>query len=547
MNRCQTLRRTQHLARMSLMFGWVMVALLVTTGCQLSAPLAQQVTLSPATNYAGTATPKASAAEPANGNTNVVRGQNGYLPAPTPTNTGTLPAPAYIPTVPPAPVPGSAPQVPSATYPNAVPYTPSGIAPYNAPAASQPYVAQPGLPAQNGMPPGTVGSSVPSIEVMPNMAGNMYQSTLNQPEEPWGPPIREVPVDVWVNEARTGRFMVGGAVNSDAGVTGQIVLDERNFDITRPPRSFAEVLSGRAFRGAGQTFRLEAVPGNNFQRHSISFGDPYLFGYLPLSFNINGFYFDRRYQDYDENRVGGRTSLGYRLTPDLTLEFGVRGETVKFENPRILGIPEVDRLVGDHDLYGGNVRLTHDTRDIPFAPTEGHLMQLEYEQIFGSFDYPRFNAKLQQFVLMRQRPDGSGRHTLSFSYDLGISGSQTPIFENYFAGGYSTLRGFSFRGASPTVNTFQVGGRLRFLGSAEYQFPITADDMFKGVVFLDYGTVERDLEINAENIRVAPGFGFRIAIPAMGPAPLAFDFGFPIAYNNTDDRQVFSFFVGFNR
>ena len=374
----------------------------------------------------------------------------------------------------------------------------------------------------------------------------LYGPAVSSNIEPLSP-IREVPVDVWLTEARTGRFMIGGAVNSDAGVTGQIVIDERNFDITRVPRSFSEVFSGRAFRGAGQSFRIEAVPGSRFQRYMVSFAEPYLFGYLPLSFSINGFLFDRRYQDYDETRVGGRTALGYRITPDLTLELGIRGENVEFKNPRIRGIPEVDRLVGNHDIFGASLRLTHDTRDIPFAPTEGHLLSLEYEQVFGSFDYPRFNGRFQNFTLLKQRPDSSGRHTLAFSYDLGISGSQTPIFENYFAGGYSTLRGFSFRGAGPEIATFQTGGRFRFLGSAEYQFPITADDMFKGVVFLDYGTVERDIQFKAENLRVAPGFGFRVAIPAMGPAPLAFDFGFPIASAPTDQRQLFSFFVGFNR
>ncbi|MFN6163295.1 MAG: BamA/TamA family outer membrane protein, partial [Planctomycetota bacterium] len=41
--------------------------------------------------------------------------------------------------------------------------------------------------------------------------------------------------------------------------------------------------------------------------------------------------------------------------------------------------------------------------------------------------------------------------------------------------------------------------------------------------------------------RVAPGLGLRVAIPAMGPAPLAFDFAVPVAYADTDERQVFSF------
>ena len=38
-----------------------------------------------------------------------------------------------------------------------------------------------------------------------------------------------------------------------------------------------------------------------------------------------------------------------------------------------------------------------------------------------------------------------------------------------------------------------------------------------------------------------------VAVPALGPAPLAFDFAFPVAKAPTDDEQVFSFFFGFQR
>jgi outer membrane protein insertion porin family len=46
---------------------------------------------------------------------------------------------------------------------------------------------------------------------------------------------------------------------------------------------------------------------------------------------------------------------------------------------------------------------------------------------------------------------------------------------------------------------------------------------------------------------VAPGFGFRISIPALGPAPLAFDLAFPVAKAETDDERMFTFFFGMGR
>ncbi len=361
-----------------------------------------------------------------------------------------------------------------------------------------------------------------------------------------GLPQNFADIDAFVEEARTGRLMVGAGINSDAGLTGQIVIDERNFDIFAFPRSLSDIGNGTAWRGAGQGFRFEALPGTQLQRYLVSFTEPYFWNGI-FSLNASGFYFDRAFFDWTEQRAGGRLGLGYRVTHDLSLAVSGRYENVRVFNPRVRGIPEVEEVLGDSDLSGLRFTLTHDTRDIPFAPTEGHLIELSYEQVFGDFDYPRGDIDYRRYFLIRERPDTSGRHTLSFSFQAGFSGSQTPVFENYFAGGFSTLRGFDFRGASPVKRGVIVGGEFRFIGSVEYLFPITADDMIKGVVFCDYGTVEEKIEINEDNFRVAPGVGLRLFIPAMGPAPLAFDFAFPVAMADTDDMRIFSFFIGFYR
>ncbi len=54
-------------------------------------------------------------------------------------------------------------------------------------------------------------------------------------------------------------------------------------------------------------------------------------------------------------------------------------------------------------------------------------------------------------------------------------------------------------------------------------------------------------EIHKDDFRVAVGAGLRVAIPAMGPAPIALDLAVPIAREQTDQIQNFSFFVGFGR
>jgi outer membrane protein insertion porin family len=148
---------------------------------------------------------------------------------------------------------------------------------------------------------------------------------------------------------------------------------------------------------------------------------------------------------------------------------------------------------------------------------------------------------------LRERPDGTGRHTFSYYNQLGFAGPDTPIYERFYAGGFSTLRGFQFRGASPQDMTVLVGGDFQFLNTLEYMFPITADDMLKMVAFVDFGTVESDVRIDWDQFRIAPGLGIRVTIPMISPAPIAIDFAVPVKHAPGDLLQNVSFFVGVGR
>ncbi|TWT33269.1 BamA/OMP85 family outer membrane protein [Blastopirellula retiformator] len=406
------------------------------------------------------------------------------------------------------------------------------------------YVQAPTLP-----PPASVGRPLGGAPI--------YNPPLG-PDQIYGPdpvydpgrqpflPGRTADILVNAQEAQTGRFQFGVGVNSDAGVTGSIVVDERNFDYAAVPTSWDDVWNGRAFRGAGQGFRLEALPGTQVQRYMATFTEPYLFR-TNISMNLSGYYFDRIYRDWNENRVGGRIGFGYRLTPDLSVGANLRLENVDISDPSTNASADLNEAIGSHDLFSGQLTVTHDTRDQPFAPTEGHLVEFSFEQAFGTFSFPRAEVDMRRYFLLRERADGSGRHTLGFSGRAGFSGSDTPIFENYFAGGYSTLRGFDFRGIGPVQGGVYTGGPFRVLGSVEYMFPITADDMLKGVIFTDVGTVQESVKLPWDEFDIAPGFGLRISVPALGQAPIALDFAFPVNKADSDRTQVFSFFIGYAR
>lgn len=345
-------------------------------------------------------------------------------------------------------------------------------------------------------------------------------------------------------ETQTGRISFGVGVNSNAGFLGNAVVDESNFDITRVPTSFRDILNGTAFRGGGQQFRLEAVPGTQVSRYAVSWRDPFFLD-TNNSLAVSGFYFTRLYRSWSETRAGGSVRLGRQFDNYTSGAVALRLEDVELFSPPHNPPALLTKSLGHSLLSTVRFNLIHDTRDSAFLPTEGHYLEGGYEQAFGQFTYPHFDAIARQYFTTYQRADGEGRHILALNGQVSYTGNDTPIYERLFAGGFSNFRGFQFRGVTPVQNGVGVGGKFMALGSVEYIFPFTASEAVRGVVFSDFGTVQDSVSLS--EFRASVGFGTRIVIPAMGPLPIALDLGFPLARQSTDIHQMFSFYVGFLR
>jgi outer membrane protein assembly complex protein YaeT len=347
---------------------------------------------------------------------------------------------------------------------------------------------------------------------------------------------------IQVQETQTGSLLFGLGINSDAGFNGSIVLNERNFDLLRFPTSFEDFLSGRAFRGAGQEFRAEAVPGNQLQRYSVTWREPFLFD-SPYSLSVGGYYYQRIYNEYNEERLGTRVTVGRRLDQFWSVSGGLRVENVNVEDVAYFAPYDFQAAKGSNFVAGFRAGVTRDSRDSYLRPTEGSLLDLSFEQVVGDYNFPVFNVEGNKYWTTYQRADGSGRHVLAARSQVGWAGPDAPVFERFYAGGFRSMRGFEFRGVGPFQSGYNLGGDFIFLNSLEYQIPILANDQVYAVAFVDSGTVEPTLSLN--NYRVAAGAGLRLVVPMLGPVPIALDFGFPIVRGPDDRTQVFSFWVGF--
>lgn len=377
--------------------------------------------------------------------------------------------------------------------------------------------------------------------------GDPLRPGINDPGPLWDPripPPEFIDIDAYLAEARTGRLMFGAGVNSNSGVVGNIVLSENNFDILRPPTSWDDIWNGTAWRGAGQKFRIEALPGSQVSRYLVDWQNPYFMD-TNVNLGVSGFYFTRFYRNWNEQRIGGRVRLGRQFSQTWSGSMALRLEQVHISNIPADPPDSLLEALGDSLLSTAQFTLAHDTRDAAFLPTAGHYVEFMVEQAFAEFNYTRFEIDGRQYFTTYQRPDGGGKHVLNLHGNFGWTSSDTPIFEKFYAGGFQSFRGFAFRGVTPVEKGVEVGGQFLLLGSVEYQVPVMANEMVKVVGFTDFGTVEEDVQF--DNFRVAVGGGLRIQVPGMGPVPIALDWAVPVVKSSFDRTQLFSFYIGINR
>jgi outer membrane protein insertion porin family len=353
---------------------------------------------------------------------------------------------------------------------------------------------------------------------------------------------------VRVTEANTTNLIVGAGISSNSGLLGNITLENRNFDIGKPPHSAGEFFRGRAFKGAGQIFRLELEPGTELTRFRISFREPYLFE-KPISLGTSAYIFQRDRDGYTEGRMGGTLSLGKRLESGLLKGWNIEGagrwESVDISDVDWDDAEDIREVKGTSYLSTAKVSLMRDRTDSAWFPTTGDRFLASVEQagaFGGPYTFNRIQAGYNWYRTLRT--DVFDRKTVwGTRVDGGYIFGDVPVFERFYAGGIGSLRGFAYRGVSPRqgIHDQPIGGKFLLLAGTEVSVPLFGKDV-RGVLFTDMGTVEEDFTITSW--RMSIGLGLRFVLRIFGPVPMSFDFGIPVAKKSGDDTEVFSFSLG---
>lgn len=343
-------------------------------------------------------------------------------------------------------------------------------------------------------------------------------------------------------KASTGNVLFGVGVNSNVGVVGEISLTERNFDISRWPRGWKDV-GDTAFKGAGQLFQISVQPGSEVSSGSIRFREPAVYNSdygLDLGFRATDAR-KVRSRAFAERRVGGSIGLSRQLTDSMSVKL-----TYSLMNVSLSDI-DGDAPEDVREFEGGGTLSTLgfdwglDERDNRVLPTKGYRLgagiAMTGVALGGDFDYFKTTLRASKYFTTHRTKD-ERPYVLTLSSALRNAfdaGTDVPVFSRYYLGGHGSVRGFEAFSISPREDGTVVGGTTAFLFNIEYSIPLY-EETLRLVTFADFGHVD--------GLRASIGFGFRVKVPALGPVPLALDFGIPVRKEDEDETQIFSFSLG---
>jgi outer membrane protein insertion porin family len=249
---------------------------------------------------------------------------------------------------------------------------------------------------------------------------------------------------------------------------------------------------------------------------------------------------------FNFSRRIARAEVGTRITSNL----GVTGR-YSFERTKLFDeiftaddpeVPLIDRLFPQLRLSKLAGSLIRDTRDDLLDPSRGTSVLLDTDlsaRALGS-EVGFVKTYLQGF-LYRRLPTRR-RLVLAVGARVGaahgferIEGDHSlPASERFFAGGDTTVRGFSLDrvGDEETISDtgFPLGGNGVIILNGELRANLAGP--LQGVGFIDAGNVFRlATDVSVTDLRSAAGFGVRVNSPV---GPIRLDLGFNL------DRKVFA-------
>lgn len=350
---------------------------------------------------------------------------------------------------------------------------------------------------------------------------------------------------VQVKEAKTGSFSFGGGYSTVDKLVGFIEIEQKNFDFA----------NWSTFTGGGQDLRIRGEIGSTRQDAQLSFTEPWFFDY-PYSVGFDA-YMSRFDKDsstgyaYDERNLGGNIRVGHSFNDNFSVGTYYRLEQIRISNLDDGVSADLAAEAGENVVSSMGFSTAHDYRDSSVNPTKGWVINNNADLAGGFFggdkDFYRLQTGGSYFVPFKFNDLTT---VLQISAKTGIiqaygNSDRVPIFERYFAGGATTIRGYDERRVGPvdSVSNDSIGGEAMFIGNIEYTVPLI--EILKAAVFFDTGNVwSRAEDYGAGGLKSGTGIGLRVKTPV---GPIKLDYGFPLNTVPSDDKKEGKFYFSVSR
>ena len=352
----------------------------------------------------------------------------------------------------------------------------------------------------------------------------------------------QVDLVVSVEEESTGSFNAGVGYSQLDGISFQIGVSERNVI------------------GSGYRANLSANYSASIKSANISLTNPY-FTEDGMSLG-GGFYYrsvdadELNVSNYKVDNYGVRTNMGYPTSEFSRLNYGLKFDQQSIEC--ITDFQGCDTFVDSMGQDFQSVRLTfgwqYDTKNSFYFPTQGHDTRISTEVTVptnSDLAFYKLFLKENLYFPLNDTFTLKLKGDVAYGEGYGSNPNNLPFFENFYAGGIGSVRGFEPNSLGPRYVTQDAvyddpkGGSFKLVSNAEVIFPMPLIENSENIrvsLFVDAGNVYASYEDLAfESLRSAYGVGVAWITPV---GPLAFSLAKPLKSEEQDELQTFQFNLG---
>jgi len=347
----------------------------------------------------------------------------------------------------------------------------------------------------------------------------------------------QVDLDFGVTETPSGSLSAGIGFSQSDGLIFNANVTQKNF------------------LGSGKHIRF------GFNNSSIN--TIYSFGYTNpfvtvdgISQGFNAFY---RKTDADEANIatytldafGGDITFGIPISEENRINLGVGYEHTEIDLPSDNTISRysdfIDREGDSFDTVTLNLGWSSDDRDNALLPTSGISQTLtgEFAVPGPSLQYYKLKYKANAYHPINETFTFSLRGEFGYGDSYGDT-EEYPFFQNFYAGGIRSVRGFQANTLGVKEDDEPLGGNLLVSGGAEVIFPVPfmkkTLKSFRLSAFTDFGNVyDVNQDFDAGLLRYSAGLS-AIWISPFGA--MSFSIAAPLKKEDGDETEAFQFSLG---